>query len=142
MRYKLIFCIQFGRNSIFEVLQHITAHHLPCSTLLHITSPTAHYCTSPPLQHITAQHLSCSTLLHITSPTAHYCTSPPLQHIIAHHLPCSTLLHITSPALTSTIYFSPILVIFTANYSRCSAQTALCLIAFCNVTPCSPVNAY
>jgi hypothetical protein len=92
VRYKLMFCIQFGRNSVFKVLQHITAQHLPCPHM---------------------NHSKC----------------------------CSTLQHSTSPALTWTI-FSPILVIFTANCGRCSAQTALCLITYCNVTPCSPVNVY
>ena len=36
MRYKLMFCIQFGRNSIFKVLQYIFAHYLPCTRINHV----------------------------------------------------------------------------------------------------------
>jgi hypothetical protein len=64
------------------------------------------------------------------SAEVHLCTSPP-------------------PSLASTVYcpliiiiIIIIIVIFTAKCWCHSAQTALCLITFCNVIPCSLVNAY
>jgi hypothetical protein len=147
-RYRLTFCIQFGRNSVFKVLQYIFAictlppiqYSKCCSTYLQF----AHYLQfnmQSAAVHICNLHITSNSICKVLQYIFANCTLPPIQYAkccstylqFAYYLPCVRMNHLLSPY--SCDIHSKLRALFRTNCT-------LCLFTFYNVTPCSPVNAY